>query len=111
MTSFQGSMRIRKQDINKIFDIIFSIIKLTMSLSNSSYKKKSGAAPVELKMNFLFCCLAIVVSSRPQDPLENSDLASKLDKYQIATGISDDQRNEIWDKTMLNCKFSHILST
>ena len=59
-------------------------------------------------MNFLICCLAIVVSSRPQDPLEKNDLELKLDQYQNATGISDDKRNEIWDKTMENCKFYYF---
>ena len=59
-------------------------------------------------MNFLFCCLAIVVSSQSQDPSGESDLQLKLDQYQNATGISDDQRNEIWDKTMENCEFYHF---
>ena len=59
-------------------------------------------------MNFLFYCLAIVVSSQSQDPLRKSDLEQKLDQYQNATGISDDKRNEIWDKTMENGKFYHF---
>ena len=59
-------------------------------------------------MNFLFYCLAIVVSSQSQDPLRKSDLEQKLDQYQNATGISDDKRNEIWNKTIENCKFFHF---
>ena len=61
-------------------------------------------------MNFLFCYLAVAVASQSQDSLGTSDLELKLDQYQNATGISEDKRNEIWNKTMENCKSNHILS-
>ena len=62
-------------------------------------------------MNFIIYCLAIAVSSQSQDLLMRvgkSELEKKLDQYQNATGISDDKRNEIWDKTMENGKFYHF---
>merc|ERR1712131_455661 len=54
------------------------------------------------KMNLIFYCFLAVVSSRTLEPTENSDLESKLNQYQAATGIDDDKRNEIWNTTMKN---------
>ena len=53
-------------------------------------------------MNFIFYCLAAVVSSRTLDPAENRDFKSKLDQYQAATGIDDAKRDEIWNTTIEN---------
>ena len=60
-------------------------------------------------MNLIFYGLAAIASSHTLGPAQNRDLESKLDQYQAATGIDDDKRNEIWTRTMDNCKYCIFL--
>ena len=40
------------------------------------------------------------VAARSLESSVKVDLQLKLDKYQVATGIDDEKKNEIWNKTM-----------
>ena len=40
------------------------------------------------------------VAARSLESSVKVDLQLKLDRYQVATGIDDEKKNEIWNKTM-----------
>ena len=54
--------------------------------------------------------VAAVVSARTLDPRSKKELKFKLDKYQAVTRIDDEQKDEIWNKTMKNSKIQSFCS-